>query len=309
MNLMLDFLKLLTIDYGTMNSLKNNPLLTWSKSEETLDFDNETINTKTMKMYKGILFAFYDKKLEILFKPHYYHNNNLHNANDFSVHKCMKIISEFRDLLNIELEKFRIINIEFGINIVSPVEIEKLITWIKFHSKNQFFNHSGLRYSKQSQSVSKSGRYSNYKAIKAYAKGFQFPQYSNRDTFRFEIKSKTSQYISGVLNIYTLDDLLDYEVYEYMGHELMKEFSEILILDKNVKMESLSRKEQYRLHKYLDVDVWERYTNNSINVYRNNFKKFHDLLDKTGMHLKKQVQLLLQEKIEMLKKCEVLTAS
>jgi hypothetical protein len=219
----------------------------------------------------------------------------------------MSIILDFQQAFNIDLENLRVVNIEFGVNIIPPLQIENLITWIKFHSKNQFFNHNGLRYSKQSQSISKNGKYSNYKIIKAYAKGIQYPNYCDINTFRFEIKSKTTQYIRDVISVFTLDDLLDYEVYNLMSYQLLKEFDEVLIIDHEVDVSKLSKKEQKSILKYLNVDEWEQYTNKTINVFRNNFNKYYKLLNKTGFHHKKRLKYLLEEKINELKKCEVLT--
>lgn len=124
---MLDFLKLSIIDISLINYLENHNLLEWVKSEDRFNyFDNEVIKTKTIKQYKGILFCFYSNKVEVLFKPHYYFNNGLHNANDYIVKDCIDTVLEFKNTFEIDLQLLKVINIEFGINILSPICIKKI---------------------------------------------------------------------------------------------------------------------------------------------------------------------------------------
>ena len=81
---MIDFLKLSIYCSTLIKYLENHVLLQWVKDENSINFfDIEVIKTKTIKQYKGIYFCFYTNRIDILFKPHYYFNDNLPNANDF----------------------------------------------------------------------------------------------------------------------------------------------------------------------------------------------------------------------------------
>lgn len=183
---MLDFLKLSTLDISLINDLENHDLLEWVKSEDKMNlFDFEVIKTKTVKQYKGILFCFYSNRIDILFKPHYYFNNNVHNANDFKINDCINVILELKNAFKIDLQLLKVVNIEFGLNVLSPIDIKKLITFLLYHEKNEFKTDVGLAFSKKSFRANPNGTINNYKIIKAYAKGLQFPQYSNINTFRF----------------------------------------------------------------------------------------------------------------------------
>ena len=79
---MIDFLKIWILNPAIIEYFRNNDLLTWITKKEYLKIDNknfensEEILTKEIKYYKGILFCFYPDKLEILFKPHYFFNEN-----------------------------------------------------------------------------------------------------------------------------------------------------------------------------------------------------------------------------------------
>ena len=117
---MLDFLKLQTYDLSLIEYFNTNDLLTWlSDTDKLKHLDSEVITTKKTKQYKGIYFCFYSNRLDILFKPHYYFNNNLHNANDFKIVDCINVISNFKEIFKIDLAHLKVVNIEFGLNGIS----------------------------------------------------------------------------------------------------------------------------------------------------------------------------------------------
>ena len=115
---MIDFLKFYITDNSTIQHLENHYLLEWIKSEDKLNlFDIEVIKTKTVKHFKGIVFCFFSNRVDIIFKPHYYFNDGLHNANDFRVKDCIQTILELKTLFKIDLDLLKIVNIEFSQNL------------------------------------------------------------------------------------------------------------------------------------------------------------------------------------------------
>ncbi|MGM1056493.1 MAG: hypothetical protein ACQEWG_11460 [Bacteroidota bacterium] len=297
-------MKFQIIDQATIQKIKENPLLIWnSKSEYLSHFDSEQILTKEMKNYKGILFCFYSNKLEILFKPHYYFNDNNHNANDFYVTDSISVFQELIDILEItDFEPYKIVNLEFGFNLILQMQIKKLIAFIGYHGKNEFKTDSGFPYSKKSFTSNRKGTINTYKIIKAYDKGIQFPEYTDKNTFRFEVKSKKSRYINK-LGIFNISDLLDPSTYNSLGTELVKEFSEVLILDCNSTFENLKPKEKISLTNYLNHYTWFEILQNKKS--RNNFsyhkKRYFHLLDKTGFNIHTALKNLISKKINSLK--------
>lgn len=299
---MLDFLKLSITDFSLVNDLENHNLLEWVKSEDKINlFDFEVIKTKTVKQYKGILFCFYSNRIDILFKPHYYFNNNLHNANDFKVLDCIETISRLKNAFKIDLKLLKVVNIEFGINVLSPIDIKKLIAFLLYHEKNEFKTDVGLAFSKKSFRANPNGTINNYKIIKAYAKGLQFPHYTNNNTFRFEIKSKQSKYINQ-LGIYTANDLLNFDCYLILATEIKNEFDKVLLLDCETDFTNLTEKEQSKITNYLNTLTW---FNISQDGYRNRFNKektkYYNLVNKIENNLKKQLDKIIFDKLEYLK--------
>lgn len=299
---MIDFLKLSIYCGSLIKYLENHVLLEWVKDENSINlFDIEVIKTKTIKQYKGIYFCFYSNRIDILFKPHYYFNDNLHNANDFRIIDCINTVLEFKNIFKIDLKLLKVVNIEFGINILSPIDIKKLITFLLYHEKNEFKTDIGLAYSKKSFRATINGMVNSYKTIKAYAKGLQFPQYTDINTFRFEVKSKKSKYINQ-MGIYTANDLLDYECYIKMTTELKKEFDNVLILDCETNFKNLTPKEQAKINNYTNPLIWFSIGQDT---YRNRFNKektkYYNLVNKVENNLKKQLDKIIFEKLEFLK--------
>ena len=300
---MIDFLKLQTYDLMLVDYFNNNDLLTWLFDTDKLNhFDTEVITTKKVKQYKGIYFCFYSNRLDILFKPHYYFNHNLHNANDFRIIDCINVINEFKNDLNIDLNLLKVVNIEFGLNVISPIDIKDLITFfLAYHERNEFRTDTGLAFSKKSYSTNKNGTANKYKFIKAYAKGLQFPEYTNINTFRFEVSSKEHKYCKSELNITTANELLNVDVYFKMIETLIKEFKEILILDCVTDFKSLHPKEQKKINEYLNPLKWYKILNQNRNSFSKNKTNYYKLIDKIENHLKNQLEKIIFDKLELLK--------
>lgn len=300
---MLDFLKLQTYDLTLVDYFDSNNTLTWlSDTDKLTHLDNEVITTKKIKQFKGILFYFYSNRLDILFKPHYYFNDNLHNANDFKIVDCINIVNNFKDVFKIDLTTLKVVNIEFGINVLSPIDIKDLITFLAYHEKNEFRTDTGLSYSKKSFSINRNGTSNQYKIIKAYAKGLQFPLYTDINTFRFEVKSKERKYCINQLGIHTANDLLNVDVYYKMIETLIKEFKEVLILDCNTNFDSLNSKELKKIINYNNPFLWYKIKNQNRNSFSKNKTKYYKLINKVKNNLKNNLEKIIFDKLEILKK-------
>lgn len=305
---MIDFLKILVTDISLIDDFNTNELLLWHNKQERLShFDFETIQSKETKIYKGILFCFYENKLEILFRPHYYFNNNQHNANDFTTGNCISVISEFiSDFQIAELNEFKIINLEYGINILPPIDCKELVTYISYHGKNEFRTDTQLPYSKKSYKESNNGTANKYKIIKAYSKGLQYSNFCDINTFRFEVKSKKSNYINS-LGIKTITDLLNSEIYKTLSNQLLNEWNEVLILGSNTEHSNLTKKENSQLNKYLNPNNWYKLKQGHRNHFNHTKKRYFNLLEKTGYNIHTEVKNIIENKLQFLEQtCAIL---
>tara|TARA_R110002124_G_scaffold17532_3_gene73476 strand:- start:359152 stop:360150 length:999 start_codon:yes stop_codon:yes gene_type:complete len=299
---LIDLLKILIVNTRLIQKLDNDSRLILVTNIEKLGYDRETIQTKKIKEYNGVLFCFYEYKVEILFKPHYYFNNGLHNGNDFTIIECINTIRTFVEKFEISEIEAKIINIEFGVNIISPINIKDLISFIIYHENNEFVNHSGLRFSKIATSTNKAGKWNFHKMIKAYAKGLQHPKYVDPNTFRFEVKSKRTAYIKRNLNVQTIQNLLSTEPYFRMQEIILKEFKSVLILDVDATPD-LTKKEQEKLSKYLNSMNWYRIVNeNKRNHFNKQKQRYYRLINKDKNNLKLKLTNSIKSKLTELKK-------
>lgn len=299
---MIDFLKVLITNETLIGKINANPLLIWHNKVERLShFDFETVLSKQTKTYKGVLFCFYANKIDVLFRPHYYFNDNLHNANNFSTDNCLKVINRLINELCLTeyTDELKIINIEYGINIVSPIDCKELVTFISYHGKNEFKTDVGLAYSKKSYSETKNGTANKYKIIKAYNKGLQFPEYCDINTFRFEVKSKQSKYIKQ-LGIETISDLLRPETYKILSNEILKEFDDVLILGNSQEYKTLTTKENNLLNKYLNPNNWFKVKQGHRNQFIKTKKRYLKLVNKTGYNIHAELKKIIIEKLKNL---------
>ena len=305
----LDFLKIKVVNPLITKYFKNHPLLYYHSNSDKLLSDNETVMSKITKQYKGILFEFDFDTLYIKFKPHYYFNDNKHNANDFSIDACTNVLLEFRQLFDVDFNQLYIINIEFGVNLIVPKKlicVKELLSNLIYHRKNEFYVDRKFPYCRFSNSIRGNGTSNVYKIIKCYAKGIQFTEFTDLNTFRFEVKSNRRNYIQS-LGVNTLNDLLDKNNYNKLFDVLIEEFEEVLIIDETAKP-TLTKTKLKNFEKKLNPIFWRKLIlYGSRNSYRKNFILYYQQLDNCFSHVKKELNILLVNKLKELKKGAVLT--
>lgn len=312
--ILIDFLKIQVLDVVFAQKIYKSSLLVnfsvLQKNNKNIKWKTNEFNQATfVKEWEGVLFCFFTKKdtekdelmftkLEILLKPHYFFNDNLHNANIFTVANCISTLLEIKDTFNLPTDELKILNIEYGINAISPINCKNLITYLLYHEKNQFItSNDKLKYSKISFKHDKKGNANNYKKIKFYNKGFQFPQFTDANTFRFEVKSKRTQFIKK-LGIKTYTDLLSIEAYLILAESIQNEFSKVLIIDADNEMQNLSSKEKIKLYNYLNTITWNKYIQGSKNLFNKHKKIYFELLDKTQNNIHNDLKNIIGSKLK-----------
>lgn len=218
--------------------------------------------------------------LEIIASPHYHFNHYQHNGNDFAPTDCIEAIAGILTYLGIEQEEYdslKVVNIEFGLNLIPEQDIKNLINGLLFYKKTPFtIPDTKKPYFKKTDAT-------NYKQIKAYGKGLQFldvPQYGiNPNTFRFEVKSKQAKNICKY-GINTATDLLNLESYNRLGQILLDEWEQVLLINLGLKsneLNALKRDEVLFVKNVKSIDFWS-------GLYRVKFArskdKYHTILGK-----------------------------
>ena len=280
---MIDFVKIKITDEALINQVWSNEILEYDgKSEKRF---NDELKELVKKKYKNLYFTKYQDRIEISGSLHYFFNNGIHNSNDFSVKDCINTIMQIRDLFMLDLEKCKLINLEYGVNIIPSIDVEDLVHNIMYHEKRQFTRPTKHFYYKIAGNEA-------YKHVKAYNKSVQFPSLCN-NTFRFEVKSKQSKYINS-LDLFTLNDLAVTGTYNRLMEELIKEWDNVLLFDLSKNIDK----------KYLNTYFWEDILKNGCrNKFNNQKKRYYDKLGNNNLH--SQIRKTLIQKMKFLKKVQI----
>lgn len=305
---MVDFIKLIVINPKEVKRLWEDPELSFYQySEKSSRYDRSILNTKKIRQYKSedVLIGNFNSRLEVAIKPHYLANNGTHNADDFSVTRSIETLTKLLEDLGIEqMEHYKVINLEYGVNLVVPNQSEELIRFWKRWKRYETYSHKeGYAFAKMSYSFNRHGKANTEKLIKFYHKHKQkgMSAYCHPDTLRFEVRTKKSRYIN-TLGILHLGNLLSDEVYTAMGDDLLKVSKELLFLDHNVYLGNLSKKDQDKLRNYyLNEYTWEKLINDSHrNTFPQNKVKYFELLDKTTDNIHTIFRDTVNEKVTQL---------
>ncbi|QIG89404.1 hypothetical protein G6R40_06795 [Chryseobacterium sp. POL2] len=241
--------------------------------------------------------------LEINVSPHYHFNQYRHNGNDFTPLQAISTISDILTYLDVkqrEYNELNVCNIEFGLNIIPDADTKDLINGLYFYKKTPFtIPDTKKPYFKKTDAT-------NYKQIKAYAKGLQFldvPPYGiNPNTFRFEVKSKQAKNICKY-GINTATDLLNLETYNRLGQSLLNEWDFILCSNKEPDLSNANTDEVYFIEQGANVEFWSKLiTEKHRNTFQLNREKYYKILGRKN-NLHQQIKTKIVDKIFIYSKC------
>ncbi|SKB35110.1 hypothetical protein [Maribacter arcticus] len=309
--IMLDWLQFWITDHKEVLRLWDNPLLYFKENHKKRNDRTGEIFNKQTKEFKGITFRLEphwpknekegNKRIVIGFKPHYWFNNNKHNANDFTLSNSMQIILGFIGLFEIEnLRNYQVNNLEYGVNFIINGYSKELITFNSYHSRKQFIQDD-LRYSKKAINFNpKTGKVDTYLKVKLYSKGFQFPNYCDNRTLRFEISTKKSKKINA-LGIYNIGDLLKEDVYFAMKKDLLTAAKNVLIINPTPILKQLNKREENLLQKYSNDRFWYNAINQKRpNAFNEKKQTYFRYLDQIGQNISKDFYNAIDNKLQLL---------
>lgn len=239
--------------------------------------------------------------LEINISPHYHFNQYHHNGNDFTPIQAIKTINDILTYLGIkgnECNALKVVNIEFGINIIPDTDIKNLINGLYFYKKTPF-KIGEFPYFRITDATS-------YKKIKAYAKGLQFsdvPEYGiNGNTFRFEVKTKQFKNVA-TYGINTAIDLLNLETYNRLGQSLLNEWDFILCSNKEPDLSNSNTDEVSFIEQGKNVEFWSKLISEKHrNTFQLNKEKYYKMLGRKN-NLHQQIKTKIVDKIFIYSKC------
>lgn len=239
--------------------------------------------------------------LELNISPHYHFNGYLHNGNDLTPKNSIKSISGILTYLGIKADEYdmlKVVNIEFGLNIIPEADIKNVITGLYFYKKTPFKNYN-FPYFKRTEATT-------YKQIKAYAKGLQFedfPEYGiDENVLRFEIKTKQSKNIKKY-GITSANDLLNLETYSRLSQELVNEWEQVLLVNLVANLERKNTDEVDYILKANNKEFWsEIIKEKHRNTFQINKEKYCKIVGSKN-DLQRQIKTKIIDKLFSFSKC------
>ena len=251
----------------------------------------------------GLHFIYYPdgtNKYQLHGSLHKYFNSGAHNYNDYTLPHLLDTISKLWQRYGIDPTINILNNLEFGVNIISPMPLAKIFKNI-VHYKGKIPREFNIDGSKGIEFV-----LSRY-IIKIYAKGLQYHQ--NERLIRFEIKVLKMQFFKDYqIKINTLSDLLNFSQYDAFKTILTKVWDEILFTDYSINTANLNGKKQLLFALGNNRNYWknllpvsQNYDDNRKNPeYKKQRKKYYKKLSKFKSLLKKYSSSAIQTEISKL---------
>ena len=244
---MIDGYKILNLPVN-MDELKNNPLLSFEGKYNERDFDI-LIDKPLTALYKEQIFTIKNHNAKLKGSLHKFHNNGIHNYNDFYFSDLTNAIFDLCIKFNIPAEVTEFNNLEFGVNIYIPIAPEELFKYV-INYRGTMFQKFNIPNSKGIECIK-----SNF-IIKMYDKGNQYKLPGN--LLRFEIKVVRMQFfIDNGVNIKTLADLTNINNIYPLQTILRGIFDDILMYDYSIIESNLNDRERLIISNGRNPKYWE----------------------------------------------------
>lgn len=229
---MIDLTKVQLSLVGTFKEFVNNTLLDFHVQMN--DSTGECFPFPKTALYKDLAITAKSESFILLNGSlHKYHNSG---ANDsfFNYNQLLRTITNICATFKIDAFKSKIQNVEFGVNLIVPFDVDEFLNWLVCYKQCPFSIESDEN---KTYHVCKRKRY----WIKVYNKGKQYNRSDN--VLRFEIKVIKMKHIE-FTGIEFLSDLLDKKKLSQLGNMLNQVFSEIIYTDMSINPEQLSDREK-----------------------------------------------------------------
>lgn len=280
---MFDFIKIQNLIIPDVETLRH-------KLDISISIDSDSVIVPELKTKKlnGMFYGFYDKYANLMGSIHYCFNKGKHNYNDFYVSDLLKVLSNFYSEFDINPKINKLNNLEFGVNIKVPFNIDKFLYNLITHNGKLFSVERGKNKTYYQF------KHSNYilkfynKGKQARSKGFNI----KGEILRYEIKVIRMEYLHAKgINIEFLSDLLNTSLYGKLGKLLIDSYNEILIYDNSVIVDELKPK-QREFYKSAEnfkywVEIFDSYTDekgknsrqyrNKRTYYQRKIKEFREI--------------------------------
>lgn len=293
---MIDYIKLTTGQRDVLeNTLKSKTGMEFTCRVN--DFTGELSYPYTSNL-ENIFVRLTDKSGIIENSIHKYYNSKKgkgnHNYNDFTYENFSNAINLLENDLQTELSDFKLVPMEFGLNITMSMPTSEIL------NKNVFlYNFEPFTIQR---SYGKSGFMLKYEKtdfdIKLYNKGLQYNVSQN--LLRLEVKIKRSRLLNK-LGVYNIKDLLEKENLYSLFDFLINELDKLMIIDR-IPHNHLTKDELSFINELKNKHFWSDLKEEKSSAWVNKSKKkFNEFIQYKNLNnIKEEMRYLLHEKFSEL---------
>lgn len=192
-------------------------------------------------------------------------NFNFENVNDVVVTMCND--------LGLMPDNCRIVNLEFGVNVILPFSPEHLLKRLISFKKGESFSVMKTQTGKKIGFKCFQTQY----GVKIYDKKYQYKLSEN--VIRFEVKVTTMEFLNPICK---LSDLLQIETFRQLQRRLIEIFDFVLITDQSIQETQLNATEKKIFYKGVNPKFWETLHDTDRKKYFYYLKRFKKLQNKYG---------------------------
>lgn len=236
------------------------PLIHFSEEflEEAFPLDvryGELLNTpKEVDFYGLKLKKFPDSGIRIRGSLHSFFNNGSSNHDHFSFENCQRAIEELCEVISPACADIELKNLEFGLNINTPLVTDILNSALLYKSKPFNWRRSSrMNYGECPMTEQK---------IKFYDKGLQHSMINS--ILRLEDRRRTSRAVKST-GITCLNDLFHKHNQQALIDKLIEVSSKITFIDQNLDLDQLSFDNR---NFYLEFSNPNRWTREDLNLHQ-----------------------------------------
>lgn len=261
----IDFIKAEIIGLCKDHFLKNNELTFTPVLEQgTTDTIKYSYNE-----YENIIMKVYESgRIYLSGSLHKFYNNGLHNYNEFNQSEYFQTLERIKSIYGIEAYNIRIIQLEYGVNILPPIPTPDILNNLIQHKNKDFEQKISNYYQCE---------HANY-IIKVYNKALQYR--CKDEILRIEIKQTNwSEYRKKGFT--TLHDFNKSNKYQFVNNLLTK-WNDIIFYDPtNILLEKWG--------KYSHLNFWRELRTKSPPTQKKHRDRIRKLNSNKGLNIQKLV--------------------
>jgi hypothetical protein len=219
------------------------------RNEDTAE---QTHSMPRVAKYEGMEFYYFPSGRMTLHGSWHKYYCGGRNHSDFSLAQFRCVVRKFCETLKVSPDELKILQLEFGVNIVPPIAPQQVIDSLVGNGKGNGF--SEMRTNK-GRSIGVNMYLTNY-GLKIYDKGAQYGL--PYPVLRIEKKYLNWCKYRSEFGIYTMANLIFPDAWAALCIDLMKTVGQLVIKEPSLDIEQMTLKERYFIAQAADAKWWRR---------------------------------------------------